>query len=182
MSPANTAAPSLPVPEASASSRSPTRPLSSPPWLLRRLRRLARPSPLEGGTVGRRAASVKGAAVPLSPSGSSPTGGASPRAKSQEPKAKSRKPRANSQKPTPTHVSNRLPSQVPSTPRGRVGWPTPKEQPPRESLRHTDREDEANLESRVHSPHRRGKPQCGESLRSCDRRGRRCPHARGSAR
>jgi hypothetical protein len=36
--------------------------------------------------------------------------------------------------------------------------PAPKEQPPRESLRHTDRKNEATLESRAR-PHRRGKPQ-----------------------
>jgi hypothetical protein len=34
-------------------------------------------------------------------------------------------------------------------PRGRAGMLAPKEQPPRESLRHTDREEEALLESRV---------------------------------
>ena len=34
-------------------------------------------------------------------------------------------------------------------PRGRAGMLAPKEQPPRESLRHTDREEEALLESRA---------------------------------
>jgi hypothetical protein len=34
-------------------------------------------------------------------------------------------------------------------PRGRAGRLAPKEQPPRESLRHTDREEEALLESRA---------------------------------
>jgi len=42
-----------------------------------------------------------------------------------------------------------LVSGSPSMPRGRAGMLAPKEQPPRESLRHTDREEEAPLESRV---------------------------------